>query len=175
MSIYKVCDYITLNISSADNIDKYTAADNALYTWTIPESAYRSTRRGQVCAVEVVSGVFSKKIQGAATIYAMNIEYVNGAYNSTCSSKGSPVIAHCSTTRQFAYRCHSTGQILCSDRPHHITLGFHSFTNEPTKVGTDKNPFLLAPKLTGSITLKYSYYDVEQTNEYLKSEFNTQF
>lgn len=172
MSIYKVCDYITLNISSADNIKDYTPTSNALYTWTIPESAYRSTRRGQVCAVEVVSGVFSKPTQGTDKIYAMNIEYVNGAYNSTCSSKGSPVIAHCSSDRASAYHCHSTGQILCSDRPHHITLGFHRFSSTPA---TDKNPFVLAQTFNGSLTLKYSYYDVEQTNEYLKSEFNTQF
>ena len=162
---YKVCDYITLNIASADSL-----ATIGQYTWSIPDSAYKSVRRGQICSVEVVSGVFMKPTNDG-TNYGFNVEYVNGSYNSTSSTKGSPIIAHCDSARAFTYLCHGAGAILCQARPNRISLAIRRFTGTPV-TDVDKNPLIDGASFNGSITLKYSYYDVETTNDSLKSEFN---
>lgn len=164
---YKVCDYITLNIASADSLATATIGQ---YTWSIPDSAYKSVRRGQICSVEVVSGVFMKPTN-TGTNYGFNVEYVNGSYNSTSSAKGSPIIAHCDSARAFTYLCHGAGAILCQARPNRIPLAIRRFTGTPV-TDVDKNPLIAGASFNGSITLKYSYYDVETTNDSLKSEFN---
>jgi hypothetical protein len=164
---YKVCDYITLNIASADSLET-----PGQYTWSIPDSAYKSVRRGQICSVEVVSGVFIKSLNNAGANYGLNVEYVNGSYNSTSSAKGSPIIAHCDSARAYTYLCHGAGAILCQARPNRISLAIRSFTANPEADGANKNPLISGAGFNGSITLKYSYYDVETTNDSLKSEFN---
>ena len=163
---YKVCDYITLNIASADSL-----ATIGQYTWSIPDSAYKSVRRGQICSVEVVSGVFMKPADNNTVNYGFNVEYVNGSYNSTSSAKGSPIIAHCDSARASTYLCHGAGAILCQARPNRISLAIRRFTADP-EANANKNPLIAGASFNGSITLKYSYYDVETTNDSLKSEFN---
>ena len=57
-NVLKVCDYVTLYLS-----DGKTDADDvtkpSLYRWAIPQGAYMSNERSQVCTVELTAGTLT--------------------------------------------------------------------------------------------------------------------
>jgi hypothetical protein len=57
-NILKVCDYVTLFLSDATPSGA-KADSTSLYRWEIPQGAYMSNERSQVCTVEVTAGSFN--------------------------------------------------------------------------------------------------------------------
>ena len=164
MSIYKVCDYVTLTLEDADVV---SLSDNT-YTWYIPQSAYKSNKRSQVATIQTISGGFEGVSNG---IHEIAIEYLDGAFNSYSSSKQAPIIGICRELQFHTYTvsgtdvvgksfdCVGTGEVLINARPQQIKLKFLSSQN--TAVGND---------LAGRIALKFSYYDAIGTAEAMNGE-----
>ena len=98
-NILKVCDYVTLYLEDGKPIVTGTTVYNSIYRWEIPQGAWVSNERSQVCTVELTEGAFSTKKIGNAesSPRCMIVEYLNGGYNQH-SSRGRPVIAVTNST-----------------------------------------------------------------------------
>jgi hypothetical protein len=174
-NILKVCDCVTLYlkdaVKSGDRADKIS-----LYRWEIPQGAYMSNERSQVCTVEVAVGALST--QGLDSILnpsplSMTLQYINGGYNQHASS-GRPVIAittagHFTTNSGGSHECHGTGQLLCQARPNYIEIRI-SNSQVDTAISGDSYELDEGLKLQGCITLKYSYYDAIGTGRNMQGE-----
>ena len=173
-NILKVCDYVTLFLSDATPSGA-KADSTSLYRWEIPQGAYMSNERSQVCTVEVTAGSFNHVGNNTAISPApksMTIQYINGGYNQHASS-GRPVIAF--TTASYlsaaggSHNCQGTGQLLCQARPNYIEI---KILNSRATISTagDSYELLQTRQLSGCITLKYSYYDAIGTGRNMQSE-----
>lgn len=161
-NIYKVCDYLVLDLDHSDITDTTTNT----YTWFIPDSAYKSNRRSQVATMEVISGGFQG---GVIQTNVLFIEFHQGSYNSYSSSKQQPVIGFCrkqfrigtGTSAKQSFDCVGAGEVLISARPREIKLKF-----VPT--GTTSAGATFA----GKVCLKFSYYDAVGTGESMAGEYS---
>ena len=152
-NVLKVCDYVSLNLADAI-VDATELTAN--FKWNIPQSAYMSNQRSQVCTVEVTGGVLGCGTSGARGI---SLYYLNNGYNHY-SSAGHPVIGSVSKGTSKAYSVEGTGQTLTQARPQVINI---EFLNQSTTQLTKAN-------LTGSVTLKFSYYDAVATGQNMQHE-----
>ena len=155
-NVLKVCDYVSLNLKDA--IEDSTEL-KANYRWNIPQSAYMSNQRSQVCTVEVTGGVIGSNIPSETSAYGINMYYLNNGYNHY-SSSGHPVIGSVSkgTTRSFSVT--GTGQTLTQARPQVINIEF--LKQDQTQ--------MLKTTLSGCFTLKFSYYDAVGTGRDMQHE-----
>ena len=150
-NVLKVCDYVSLNIA-----ESLKELDTSTYKWDIPQSAYMSNQRSQVCTVEVTGGVIGCTIENPL---GMVIYYLNGGYNHY-SSKGHPAIGSVSKNTSKGFAVTGTGQTLTQARPQAITLKFVTHLGET----------LTKNQVAGSITLKFSYYDAVGTGRDMQHE-----
>jgi hypothetical protein len=159
-NVLKVCDYVTLYLKDAtksgDVVDPGTPADDtiSLYRWDIPQSAYMSNQRSQVCTVELTNGVIDKD-NDSIVESPVAVQYVNGGYNQHASF-GKPVIA----VSQYDALI-GTGALLCQARPQHIEIKI--LTTERAEIKNVDN-------LRACFTLKYSYYDAVGTGRDMQHE-----
>ena len=144
----KLCDYVTLNLKDA------SAPVDGVYSWTVPTGSYYSDRRSQVCTVEISGGVLATS---SASDDVLLIQYQNGGFNHFCSGKVRPLIG---TWSDLDNRATGVGEILVNARPQQISLKIQ-------KVDRDNSSGILS----GSITLKYKYYNSIQSKEQLHSEY----
>ena len=152
-NVLKVCDYVTLNINDAI-VD--ATEPKAKYRWNIPQSAYMSNQRSQVCTVEVTGGVIG---YSSTTAKGMSMYYLNNGYNHY-SSSGHPVIGSVSKGTTKSYSVTGTGQTLTQARPQFINIEF--LKQDQTQI-TKTN-------LSGCFTLKFSYYDAVGTGRDMQHE-----
>ena len=152
-NVLKVCDYVSLNLRDA--IEDSTEL-KANYRWNIPQSAYMSNQRSQVCTVEVTGGVM-----GCSNVDPLGISvyYLNNGYNHY-SSAGHPVIGSVFKGTTKSYSVRGTGQTLTQARPQFINLEF--LMQDTTQINKST--------LTGSVTLKFSYYDAVGTGRDMQHE-----
>ena len=151
----KLCDYVTLNFK---NTTSPTTGDppvvtNGIFTFDIPNSAYYSDRRSQVSTVEISSGILSSS---DVTDIDLVVSYENGGLNHYTSGNVRPVIGVWSTYKGLE----NTGELLINARPQQISLKITKVNRTPTN-----------GSFTGSITLKFKYYNSIQSTAQLHSEY----
>ena len=164
-NVLKVCDYITLNLQDADFTSGEGNNRTSLYRWDIPQSAYMSNQRSQVCTVELSHGCIDVNTNVGGTDgtqvgivgIPVTLQYVNGGYNQYASKNGKPVIAGSFNGDTLK----STGALLCQARPRMIEIRI---------LRTNREEFLTAHNLRASFTLKYSYYDAVGTGRDMQHE-----
>ena len=149
----KLCDYVTLNLEKSED----TTPNDGVYSWIIPTGSYYSDRRSQVCTVEISRGVFVSGDPGTGGDEAFTVAYENGGFNHYSTGNSRPIIGLWSDTDQ---RVEGTGALLCDARPQHIKLKILKTS------GTISDGFL-----SGSVTLKFKYYNSIQSSAQLHSEY----
>ena len=155
----KLCDYVTLTLSSA------TTTTGNTYTWNLLGGGYYSDRRSQTCTVEISSGVINVGAVNTGGTVGMLVQYVNGGHNQYTSTKQRPAIGMSevisSNTRNdsLTHSIKSTGELLCNPRPGEITLKITDVNDDPVGV------------VLGAITLKYTYYNAIESAYALQSEY----
>lgn len=170
---YRVDDYVTLN-----GRDRESVSGNVL-TWVIPNSAYYSNRRSQVCTVECTSGVVTDNT-GLGDVDIVVISYENGGQNSYSSSNVAPVLGIAQQTvrgtsvSDESFSITGTGQILTQARPNRISLRVESSFRQA--LGDDINKPAFSPTVQDTdcqlvICLKFCYYNQLDTGEALHSSY----
>ena len=158
-NVLKVCDYVTLNIRDAiaDTND-----ETCNFKWNIHQSAYMSNQRSQVCTVEVTGGVLGCTL---TSVKGLCLYYLNNGYNHY-SSAGHPAIASAYKSTNQSYLVTGTGQTLTQARPQFINIEFLS----EDELQINKTNASGSKILTGSVTLKFSYYDAVGTGRDMQHE-----
>tara|TARA_R110002072_G_scaffold145025_3_gene291244 strand:+ start:7397 stop:7906 length:510 start_codon:yes stop_codon:yes gene_type:complete len=160
-NVLKVCDYVSLNIEEAI-VD--TSETKCNFKWNIPQSAYMSNQRSQVCTVEVTGGVLGCT---NGVVKGVCLYYLNNGYNHY-SSAGHPAIASAYKSTNQSYLVTGTGQTLTQARPQFINIEF--LTEDQVQINKVTTGGTATKILTGSVTLKFSYYDAVGTGRDMQHE-----
>ena len=149
----KLCDYVTLNLEKSDG---YSTNTSDVYPWFIPNSAYYSDRRSQVATVEIIAGVL-RSSDTTGVDDDLLITYENGGFNHYTTNNERPVIGYYNVVHPLVK---GTGELLVNARPQEIRLKI-----------TALDGVLAAGDLTGSVTLKFKYYNSIQSSAQLHGEY----
>ena len=149
----KLCDYVTLNLEKSDD---YANNVTDTFPWFFPNSAYYSDRRAQVSAVEIIAGVLKSSETSGVDDYLL-ITYEKGGFNHYTTDNERPVIGYYNVVDPVVK---GTGELLVNARPQEIRLKITTLDGSGS-----------TGDLTGSITLKFKYYNSIQSSAQLHGEY----
>ena len=149
----KLCDYVTLNLEKSDDYENNVTD---IYPWFIPNSAYYSDRRSQVATVEIIAGLL-RSSETSGVDDNLLITYEKGGFNHYTTDNERPVIGYCTAKDPIIK---GTGELLVNARPQEIRLKITTLNRVPA-----------SGELTGSITLKFKYYNSIQSSAQLHGEY----
>jgi len=147
-------DYVSLFIGDATNIS------TGVYEWDIP-ATYYTNQRSTVCTVSVVGS--SLYASGPHT--NLMIEYRNGARNTYSQNNNTYIISHtqheysASNTTSYYKSFKEDIELLTTARPEKIRLRFLHDNGVSQSMGS------------GCVTLKFCYYNAEETNHELHNQY----
>jgi hypothetical protein len=150
----KLCDYVTLNLEKSEG---HSANTTDTFPWFIPNSAYYSDRRSQVSTVEIIAGVLRSSETGGVDNNLL-ITYEKGGFNHYTTDNERPVIGYYNVLDPLVK---GTGELLVNARPQEIRLKITTLDGSRS-----------TGDLTGSVTLKFKYYNSIQSSAQLHSEYS---
>lgn len=147
-------DYLNLFLGDANVLSA------GIYEWDIP-STYYTNQRSTVCTVSVCGA----NLKSAGPHTNLMIEYSNGGRNIYSKDNNTYVIAHCQHEDSGGggnalYKAFSQDiQLLTTPRPQKIRLRFIHSNNANQAMES------------GCVTLKFCYYNAEETNKDLHNQY----